>query len=499
MNTQETIIYDRTHNIPQRLLGIKTGDVVKIRNNQTMTNFARIYGRDVRCGWNSEMRGICGNTFEITREMLNNILTNDPAVTRKWGWTISLDMLEFYQKNKNKEQLVDKEILEKFSIKKNQKNADIINEMIAKVDKIRFKKLLAIGANSGKNICLRHISDTVVNSYLQKWAESKYEFYLLFDKNLFIQKDIETEITNPEMGMKITDLCYRFPKYAPILMQFNTGSYVNNSCGYNGLFDKFCKTYNPSEKLSSFLVNLLQDKEFSDSLAETLSNRMIKAKLAISIDPYDYLTMSLNGYDWESCQKIGKGSYASGTLSLMLDEYSLIAFKYNGAEQIYNINNYKFVGNSKSWRQCIYIDKQSLSAIFSRQYPSTINVVAKLTREYVEDIISQYKGIENRWKVSHDVKSGYVSSSSCLYHDVFGEHEMKKIFLSEKPISEKFLVGKNIHCVICGQEISNSSENFVCGDCYSSSQRLPKESFDLYVTKKSSEIIKNFKEQEETV
>lgn len=481
---EDIVRYDETHDIPQRLIGIEVGDVVQIRNIQSIRYFdAHHQRRGIRCGWNHDMDYLTGRTVTISPDMMANIRACRDQIFRIDGWNISLDMLEFAHKSskeKGDDILAGHE--EMFSLKEKALDDNIIKEMISKVDINRFKKLLVIGGHSS-GFCLKHIDDRMVEAYLKLWAKSKYEFYLLFGKNLSMQKEIETEITDMDMGIKMTDLCYSFPKYAPVIVQFDSHDFINNVCGNNFMFAKFYKTYNPNEKLTGFFANLLQDKEFNDTLAGVLSNRMIKAKLSISIDPYDYLTMSLNGYDWESCQRIGRGSYSTGTLSLMLDDSTLIAFKHNGAEQIYNINNYKFSGNSKSWRQCIYVDKNSSSIIFSRQYPVNIEMVEKEVRKFLEDKIAEYKNIKNAWVISSSVTDGYVSGSSCLFHDAFGGHRMRKATLKEKDngIKEKFVVGKDIYCPICGTKLSGSGESFLCNNCRRAISRLSKEDLEEYV------------------
>jgi hypothetical protein len=445
--------------IPLRLVGIKEGDIVVFRKASIMRNL-----RNVRLGWNPEMNYLCGQKRIITFDMMNKINEGAVEIWREKEYRISLDMLEFYRENKIEEK---KELNHNnFSILKDKKEKNIIDEMISKVDKIRFKKLLTIGANR-EGMSIKDLKDEVVHRYLQEWAEAKYEYYLLFNKNFFIEKEIEIEMNKEEMKLNLINLCYKFPQYAPIITEFRVNSWLSNTCFDNSLFEKYYPEYKESMKLSKFMATLYNDKIVNDAIAGVLSNRKIIARVAISIGPYDYLTMSLNNYDWQSCQKIGDGCYSTGTLSLMIDDCTLIGYKYSGDNQRFNYNNFKFEGNSKSWRQCIYFDKKSSSMIFSRQYPCIIDDVAKVLREMLEEQVSNYLNIKNTWKVENENHDGYESGSDCLYHDCNEGCPHKMVIHKEKTknILPSFVVGRNIYCVKCGESITESQDNFISSNC----------------------------------
>jgi len=455
--------------IPTRLIGLKVYDVLQFRSNEVLSYLDNHFYNGVRCGWNYRMsRLFCGTVIQITPEIMNKITEGYPCITELDEYRISLDMLEF---TPIPEPITDNPPPINFSIHNTDMDETIIKEMISKIDLNRFKKLLVIGAKND-DINFKTISPTLVEKYLTEWAYAKYDYYILFGHNLSISTTIESQIDETEMQQKIYELCYAFPQCAATLLKFSMEEYIANSCnGYDNTLSKYASNiYKSGTKVSKIIAKLFNDKGLNDTLASILSNRMINANLTISIDPYDYLTMSINTYEWQSCHRIGSdGCYATGTLSLMLDNTTLISYKHNGSSNEYNLRNIKFEGNSKSWRECIYVDSNTCSAIFSRQYPTTIEDVEKVIRKLLEKTISDKLGIDNNWKIVHNSHNGYTKKSELPYHDVLEGYDHKMIKHKELPASTHptFEVGKDIYCVKCGKEISESGYDFVhrCSNC----------------------------------
>jgi len=446
--------------LPSRLEGIKVGDTVRFMSSGSMEK-----NSNLRCGWNMEMNYLCGQTRTITEEIMGKITREEDDIWIERSsdgeniWYISIDMIDFIRESPEDEKQLPAPTL---LLSKETKDPNIIKEMISKVDKTRFKKLLAIGCRG--NIKMDTITNETVDKYLDIWANGKYEFYLLFGNKLAIEKKIDVEMNDREMREKIDELCFDFPKYCSTINMFNYNNFMRNVCGENGTFEKYVKGYNPTEKLTGFLSSLYKDKKFDDAIATMISNRYVKAILAISIDPYDYLTMSLNNHEWTSCQEIGRGEYATGAASILLDDTTVMSYKYNGKQVPLTRRNYKFEGNDKSWRQCIYLDKNTSGAIFGRQYPSDSTEISKEVRDFLESVLSEYLGIENTWKVSGNCQVGYVDHSSCLYHDILHGYRGKAISHKNKPsdIQAKFLVGRDVPCVVCGKEIKSTGSSFLC-------------------------------------
>ncbi len=461
MNGQQTRSY-----IPTRLNGIKVGDMVRFRTEEQI--FEDYSKGLLNCGWCSQMRVLCGTEFPITEKMMENIQNQAQAivVVKLDGPTpykgIELNMLEF---------VTEKEIEEipqpSFSILVNKKAKDpaIVAEMIKKVDRVRFKKLLAIGANSSW-FKYSQMNDEIVETYLNRWANAKYEIYLLFDKKLVIDEDIELDMSETEMRGKLNEISMELPAYASLLQGFSMREWLGNECREdNSTLRSFYQEYRNGAVLSTMLAKLVRDDELRDKVANLMQTRKIKSKIAVSIDPYDYLTMSQNNHGWQSCQRIDGGEWTTGTISLMFDEATMIAYKHSGIDQPYNIKHYKFTGNSKSWRQCIYLDKETSGFATSRQYPYQSGEITKAIRALIEKRISEYFEVPNRWIVSNNQGMDYKEGSETVYHDLNNGHDYKVALLKAGKSEIKVEVGSDIICVSCGRKITGSRDKLVCKSC----------------------------------
>ena len=150
----------------------------------------------------------------------------------------------------------------------------------------------------------------------------------------------------------------------------------------------------------------------------------------------------------------------------MLDESTLIAYKYNGNNQNYNIHNLRFEGNSKSWRQCLYFDKDTSNFVSSRQYPSQSDLITKEIRGLLEGYVCGYLNKENNWVVTTNGDIQYKEGSSCLYHDLLNGHTNKVAYLKGASRETTVVVGANIYCPSCGEKITRAKNTFLCGKCY---------------------------------
>jgi hypothetical protein len=440
---------------------VKIGDVLVFRNlNDILTESRRGY-----IGWDPKMTYLLTKELIVDREMIAAISNStDMKLCSYDMWTIAKYMVEpkIKKEQENINNMADEPKIN-FSIVRTVEES-IIEEMISKIDYARFKKLMSIGSSG-------NTGDGDLNSILRKWAYAKYDFYLLFGKNLTLETSIELEMSRPEMTTLVEEKLYRkFPRHYAVLSRFDMQEFITNEInGANSSFITYCgDMYKRGKKLSKFIAEYCQDKDLNDALANVLGNRKIVSKIAVSIDPYDYLTMSLNNHRWQSCQKLGEGEFASACLALILDSTTLIGYKYSGENTNYDYHDYEFVGNSKAWRQCVYYDKDTSSILFSRQYPDEIDGIAKALREMMEAKVSEYLGIRNAWTIRHNNSQEYYEiGSELLYHDVeqgAGTHSQ----VTPKDCKEKpsFVVGKDYNCLSCGESMDGeATTHFLCHRC----------------------------------
>lgn len=106
-------------------------------------------------------------------------------------------------------------------------------------------------------------------------------------------------------------------------------------------------------------------------------NISVKGTLCLSIHPLDYMTMSDNASDWNSCMNwVKRGGYRSGTIEMMNSPYVLEAYLESQHPMRKTIDGLDFEWNNKKWR-CLYVfNKTALAEI--REYPYQ-NVEISLT------------------------------------------------------------------------------------------------------------------------
>lgn len=247
----------------------------------------------------------------------------------------------------------------------------------------------------------------------------------------------------------------------------------------NKLTEKQKETY---LKLKEKVVDLNPvELEFS----KLFESKHVKGNIAISIDPVDYLLMSVNKSGWDSCYKLTDyscdsrcfGAYASGTLSYLCDPSTMISYRHSDHKYEYKIGSSKFEEYSKNWRQVIYIDTVTWGFACSRQYPFEDSTLAKNVRELLEETLSNYLDVSNTWKFkeiydSSKLRKLIIQNQPSLgnrlaYNDIFNNSH--GFFVSNPAISKikdmKLYVDSDPVCPICGELHLDKPNRPVCSVC----------------------------------
>lgn len=402
-----------------------------------------------------------GDEIEVTEEIIDSLINSGTVIVIDFKgepFDVDSSYMDLVKKERN-------EIRKKMDIRVKEQDEAIIDEMIKKVDRVRFKKLLVIaGRDSG--FTMGSLSDDIVDQYLRQWAVAKYEFYLLFGKQLKVEKEIAFIIDEDEMVLRKRELQREYPKWANLLYEFSAREFMDNECyGHNRILSDYYSPYRNGVKLSKVIASLTEDSEFIDSVAGVLDGRIGKGILALSIDPFDYMTSSVNLHDWTSCQDIARGCYPTGSGAILLDKSSIMAYRHNGTDVNYNIRNMPFVGNSKSWRQIFYIDKETCGFVTGRHYPTYNEGITQTAREYLEEIISNYTGVEDRWVIARNTGMDYLKGSDAVYHDLLEGRSYVAIRHKESVKYPTVVVGEDVPCLACGDLIDELNGSFLCSAC----------------------------------
>lgn len=499
---------DDFENVPDHLKGIKIGDrlvITKIREG--MPDYAK-YLLGMRIIVNEVTRYNMANTDYIMyfiKEVLDDSAPSARERIIKNGYkgdfsemsiAIYPDMVEFLEKKEKKDD-EKKEEKRVVSLCTDSRDPEIIKEMISKVDRERLEKMIRIATQK------RDLSSETVDWFLNEWAKNKYEFYLAFGKNLSISSPIEFKMDENEMHGLVTALYMEWPKYAATLDRIASHgmeSFLENRMPSDSFFAKYMPdVYVRGSKVSKFLSRICKDEEFDIAISKVMQNRMVKGNVTVSIDPYDYLTSATSMHGWTSCHSL-QGGYRAGCFTFVTDPGTLVAFRDNGkmyhysnviAERDGNVNGIDFgknafVGNSKSWRQYIHVDKKTCACLFSREYPQnkTVDGVIDKVRELIEGAISGYLGIDNVWDNYGDIKKLgktkyegsvlYREETTHHYSDILnwdsllGRYKIRKTLVApaNTDVSKILIsVGGQLRCFSCGRELSPNSHYVTCSGC----------------------------------
>jgi len=205
------------------------------------------------------------------------------------------------------------------------------------------------------------------------------------------------------------------------------------------VFNKVCAAYGV-DKLPKY--NKLF-AEYADMVSEAKRN----IKFYISINPLDYLNMSI-GHSWNSCHAPNHG-YFQGTVSYMLDEVSIITFVHNDIPK-------DIINEGKIYRNMFHFKDGVL--IQSRVYPQGNDGCTNLYDEFrgmVQNELAQNLGVQNNWHVG-DVN---MRTAGRQYPDYNHKYSGVNVsYVGSKKGTNEITIGHINICPYCGQsgEISSS-------------------------------------------
>lgn len=196
--------------------------------------------------------------------------------------------------------------------------------------------------------------------------------------------------------------------------------------------------------------------------ADMVSDLTRHLDYVISVNPYDYLTMSF-GESWASCHTIDKtnrrgmqnhysGGYCGGTLSYMLDKTSIISFVVRKDSDVQS--------EGKIYRNMFHFYRNTL--IQGRVYPQgndgNVDLYEKF-RDFMHEEIASILGTENNWHIQIGKNECYTWTRSCgvHYRDYTSFNSCNVSYLTASATSPRTVeIGSEGICPYCGERFSMS-------------------------------------------
>ena len=241
------------------------------------------------------------------------------------------------------------------------------------------------------------VTEDVIKNYLKTWAVNKYRFYKLFGDKLYIEEQVEVKKTQDTYREVVQNLRHKYPLYAGFLDHVSISDIEKNAMsGYSN--DLLFEDSRIKKKMKfTKVAALFNDNDFNMDISKMYQDKNMKS-IRISIDPCDYLTVSVNKNGWRSCHNFFDGEYRNAGLALLNDRTSLVAYSYSVEDYKYKSYKFEFSWNSKNWRQMIYVSETNSSIIFSLPYPNSSPELEDNVRRILEDRMSSYLDVPNIWR-----------------------------------------------------------------------------------------------------
>ena len=463
-------------------------DIVKIRSYESLAKQFHIENSyaEIKCYYTfpDGMHFLIGQKAVIVRKwdhqvklrFLNKEI-NDKAV--RGGWEYCTDMIELVERGKEPENYIKRKKV--YTV-----DDEIVKEMLSKVDINKIRKVLSS--------CFQIPGTKLlgITQMLEDWATNKRDIYLMFGKQFKISKDIEFEADDSMYQEKIEQLCGKFPIIAPVIKDISISRLKRNSlCIDTNNLDRVARTIKGSTngmKITSFLSKAVNNPKFDTEFSKIIDETKVKGQITVSIDPIDYILMSINKSGWQSCHSLHEssgrsfGCYSAGVFSYMCDNCTAISFRHSKDQVEYTINGNTFKEYSKNWRECIYIDSDTGNFVASRQYPRADETIATSVRQLLEETISNYFGYNNNWKVNRNsdfikqYMQDYCMDDECdwdygsgalHYNDIWYGFNGAIIYNKDnnKLDETKIYVGSDPICPVCGENHLSDSGEPICWRC----------------------------------
>lgn len=333
-----------------------------------------------------------------------------------------------------------------------------------------------------------------IEPLLDQWQVAKKDLFRFFGNKLTIEKEFNDTIDNDDIYNAIYKLYNELESiklfssieekeiFYDVICSLTAEEMKDNTC----IQDRdHIPTYRKGMKLSKFLRSLIADrkdfielngkyktsKEYFD-IKYSMFNQSLtfNGVLVISIDPMDYLTMSVNNNNWQSCHSYD-GCYRGGILSYMVDHVTAISYVKSKEDVTYDINYKHFTYNNKKWRSVIYISLDSLSSIHCRQYPNNNDVAVKTARKMISEQFSIIYNIPSSYTITKDSEKIQNMVTDCRnalhYNDILHStsYDVSRLKMKEEGKEPYLIIGSSPLCPVCGDHHVDESSSLVCDYC----------------------------------
>ena len=194
-----------------------------------------------------------------------------------------------------------------------------------------------------------------------------------------------------------------------------------------------------------------------------------EVKIVLSVDPIDFITASLNDYNWSSCNT-PDGCYATMPLSLYLDSSTVVAYIESEKSQYVAFHpsdtDQPYTCSNKKIRRYIHFNVDYTGATLNATYPNR-NI------SFDKACVGLFKSFQFS-KVEEETCTQSLKQSRVQSDAVYRDLGRESIVLLHNPDEiANTLIGEEVPCVMCGRVISDQyfeaedddARRGLCYDC----------------------------------
>lgn len=199
-----------------------------------------------------------------------------------------------------------------------------------------------------------------------------------------------------------------------------------------------------------YLSNATYNKLFA-KYADLVSNNTRTLQFVISVNPYDYFTMSV-GNSWTSCQNItAHGGWSGGVLSYLMDPVSIMTYCVGKKDDVQKA--------AKIYRNLFHYTGGQLMQ--NRIYPQGNdgkNDLYERFRDIVHEEIANMLDVENKWsnpEATPSMSRSRLNSTGSHYTDYYHNRSCNITTLVNNTTENSMTVGHESICVYCGRTVTS--------------------------------------------
>lgn len=276
-------------------------------------------------------------------------------------------------------------------------NLEIEKEMLSQVDTEGLEHLILHLSSISEN------SRIDIRKHLSNWAKNKSHLYLAFGKKLKLEKEIELDFSGNSNYVKclISNFYQEITqaKVKRFLKSCSNAEVIMNCLNRNVSFENM--KFRAGDKISKCIGKILDLYDITPAEKDSvlikfsmlIQSVKVKGSAVLSIDPVDYITMSENNSNWESCHSMS-GCFRTGPFAYLQDSSTTISYVKPKDDCVFTYGDGKTLTYSnKNWRQIVLFSKELKYATQLRQYPYTSQANQSTVASIVMDVLNAKSGL----------------------------------------------------------------------------------------------------------